>query len=445
MRISVVGVGYVGLVTGACFAETGNDVVCMDVDSKKIEKLEQGVIPIYEPQLEEIVKNNIKEGRLSFTTDIKKAVDHGLIMFICVNTPQDNDGSADLQYVMDVAASTGKIIEKYRIIVVKSTVPVGTCEKVKNTIIEELKQRGVDVPFDIASNPEFLKEGVAVDDCMKPERVVVGVEHGRVEEILRELYAPFARTGAPFLVMDVKSSEMTKYAANSMLATRISFMNQIAGICDKLGADVMMVMRGMGSDSRIGPKFLFPGVGFGGSCFPKDVRALIRTSQDYGYNPSILKEVMDINELQKVSFTDRIMSYYGGDIKGKKFAIWGLAFKPNTDDMREAPSIHIVNTLTKEGASCRLFDPKAMEAASMVFKENPNITFIKNQYEVLEETDALILVTEWLSFREPDFEKMKSRMKAPVIFDGRNQYNPKTMAKLGFSYMCIGRSGHRET
>jgi len=280
---------------------------------------------------------------------------------------------------------------------------------------------------------------------MKPERVVVGVEHGRVEEILRELYAPFARTGAPFLVMDVKSSEMTKYAANSMLATRISFMNQIAGICDKLGADVMMVMRGMGSDSRIGPKFLFPGVGFGGSCFPKDVRALIRTSQDYGYNPSILKEVMDINELQKVSFTDRIMSYYGGDIKGKKFAIWGLAFKPNTDDMREAPSIHIVNTLTKEGASCRLFDPKAMEAASMVFKENPNITFIKNQYEVLEETDALILVTEWLSFREPDFEKMKSRMKAPVIFDGRNQYNPKTMAKLGFSYMCIGRSGHRET
>jgi UDPglucose 6-dehydrogenase len=441
MHISVVGVGYVGLVTGACFAETGNDVVCMDIDSKKIEKLEQGIIPIYEPHLEEIVKNNIKEGRLSFTTDIKKTIEHGLITFICVNTPQDEDGSADLKYVMDVAASIGKTIEKYRIIVVKSTVPVGTCEKVKNGITEELRQRGIDVPFDIASNPEFLKEGVAVDDCMKPERVVVGVEHGRVEEILRELYAPFTRTGAPFLVMDVKSSEMTKYAANSMLATRISFMNQIAGICDKLGADVMMVMRGMGSDSRIGPKFLFPGVGFGGSCFPKDVRALIKTSLDYGYNPSILKEVMDINDLQRISFTDRILSYYDNDIKGKKFAIWGLAFKPNTDDMREAPSIHIVNTFTKQGAHCKLFDPKAMEAASIIFGGNQNISFVKNQYDALIDVDALVLVTEWLSFREPDFEKMKSLMKAPVIFDGRNQYNPKTMAKLGFNYICIGRPG----
>jgi len=439
MRISVIGVGYVGLVSGACFAETGNDVICMDIDSEKIGKLNQGIIPIYEPQLEEIVKNNIKEGRLSFTTDIKEAVDHGLIMFICVNTPQDEDGSADLQYVMDVAAGIGEIIDKYRIVVVKSTVPVGTCEKVKNVITEELKQRGVDVPFDIASNPEFLKEGVAVDDCMKPERVVVGVEHGRVEEILRELYAPFTRTGAPFLVMDVKSSEMTKYSANSMLAARISFMNQIAEICEKLGADVMMVMRGMGSDSRIGPKFLFPGVGFGGSCFPKDVRALIKTSQDYGYEPSILKEVMDVNERQRASFTDKIRSFYKGNVTGKKFAIWGLAFKPNTDDMREAPSIYIVNNLTKEGAFCKLFDPKAMEAASMYFEGNQNISFVKNQYEALEGVDALILVTEWLSFREPDFERIKSLMKAPVVFDGRNQYNPKIMAKMGFTYTCIGR------
>jgi UDPglucose 6-dehydrogenase len=439
MHISVIGVGYVGLVSGACFAETGNDVICMDIDSEKIDKLNQGIIPIYEPQLEEIVKNNIKEERLSFTTDIKKALDHGLIMFICVNTPQDEDGSADLQYVMDVASGIGKIIDKYRIIVVKSTVPVGTCEKVKNTITEELKQRGVDVPFDIASNPEFLKEGVAVDDCMKPERVVVGVEHGRVEEILRELYAPFTRTGAPFLVMDVKSSEMTKYSANSMLAARISFMNQIAEICEKLGADVMMVMRGMGSDSRIGPKFLFPGVGFGGSCFPKDVRALIKTSQDYGYEPSILKEVMDVNERQRASFTDKIRAFYNGNVKGKRFAIWGLAFKPNTDDMREAPAIYIVNNLTKEGAFCKLFDPKAMEAASIHFEGNPDISFVKNQYEALEDADALILVTEWLSFREPDFERMKSLMKVPVVFDGRNQYNPKTMAKIGFTYICIGR------
>ena len=439
MRISVIGVGYVGLVTGACFAETGNEVLCMDIDAEKIEKLGQGIIPIYEPQLEEMVKNNIREGRLSFTTDIQKAVDHSLIIFVCVNTPQDEDGSADLQFVMNVAGSIGKMIEKYRIVVVKSTVPEGTCEKVKETIAEELKKRGADVPFDIASNPEFLKEGMAVDDCMKPERVVIGVEHGRVEEILRELYAPYTRTGAPFIVMDVRSSEMTKYASNAMLATRISFMNQMGDICEKLGADVMMVMRGMGSDSRIGPKFLFPGVGFGGSCFPKDVRALIKTSHGYGFNPSILEEIMGVNERQRITFTDKIRAFFDGNIKGKKFAIWGLAFKPNTDDMREAPSIYIVNALTKDGAFCNLFDPKAMEAASKIFGGNRNINFGKNQYKVLEGVDALILVTEWLSFREPDFERMKSLMKTPVIFDGRNQYNPKTMEKMGFSYMCIGR------
>lgn len=439
MRISVIGVGYVGLVTGACFAETGNDVICMDIDEKKIENLKQGIIPIYEPHLEELVKNNLKEGRLCFTTDIKETVNHGLIVFISVNTPQDEDGSADLQYVKRVAGDIGRIIEKYRIVIVKSTVPVGTCEMVKDTITEELTRRGVDIPFDIASNPEFLKEGVAVDDCMKPERVVVGVEHGRVEEILRELYAPFTRTGAPFLVMDVRSSEMTKYTANSMLATRISFMNQIATICEKLGADVMMVMRGIGSDSRIGPKFLFPGVGFGGSCFPKDVRALIKTAQSYGCDPSILEKVMEINEEQRIAFTGRIEAYYANDVKGKTFAIWGLAFKPNTDDMREAPSVYIVDKLTRGGAFCNLFDPKAAEVASKIFEGNPNIKFGKNQYEVLEDVDGLILVTEWLSFREPDFERMKGLMKEHVIFDGRNQYNPKTIARQGFKYVCIGR------
>ncbi|MBA4419367.1 MAG: UDP-glucose 6-dehydrogenase [Syntrophus sp. (in: bacteria)] len=439
MHISVIGVGYVGLVTGACFAETGNDVVCMDIDERKVNNLKKGIIPIYEPHLEELVKSNMEEGRLRFTTDIKETIEHGLIVFVCVNTPQDEDGSADLQYVMGVAGDIGKVIEKYRIIVVKSTVPVGTCEKVKEAVSAALTVRKAEIPFDVASNPEFLKEGVAVDDCMKPERVVVGVEHGRVEEILKELYAPYIRTGAPFLVMNVRSSEMTKYTANAMLATRISFMNQIANVCEKVGADVMMVMRGIGSDSRIGPKFLFPGVGFGGSCFPKDVRALIKTSQDYGYKASILEEVMEVNESQRISFTEKILAYYDKDLKGKKFAVWGLAFKPNTDDMREAPAVYIVNELTKRGAFCYLYDPKAAEVAQKEFEGNENIQFGKNQYDVLQDTDALILVTEWLSFREPDYERMKSLMKAPVVFDGRNQYNPVTMARLGFHYVCIGR------
>jgi len=439
MHISVIGVGYVGLVTGTCFAETGNDVVCMDIDKQKIENLNKGIIPIYEPHLEELVKNNMEQGRLRFTTDIKETVDHGLVIFISVNTPQDEDGSADLKYVMSVAESIGKVIDKYRIVVVKSTVPVGTCEKVKGAIEKELKKRGVDVAFDVASNPEFLKEGVAVDDCMKPERVVVGSEHSRVAEILRELYSPFTRTGAPFLSMDIRSSEMTKYAANSMLATRISFMNEIAGVCEKVGADVMMVMRGMGSDSRIGPKFLFPGVGFGGSCFPKDVRALIRTSQDHGCDASILDQVMKVNTSQRVAFTEKVLSYFKGDVKGKRFGIWGLAFKPNTDDMREAPATYIVNELTAGGAFCSLYDPKAMEVAEKIFEGNRNIKFEKNQYDVLKDADALILVTEWLSFREPDFERMKGLMKAPVIFDGRNQYNPSLLSGMGFYYECIGR------
>jgi UDPglucose 6-dehydrogenase len=444
MHISVIGTGYVGLVTGACFAETGNDVICMDVDKEKIERLQKGIVPIYEPQLEELVKNNLSEGRLRFTDDIKEAVDHGLIIFICVNTPQDEDGSADLQYVMNVASHIGKVIEKYRVIVIKSTVPVGTCEKVKDIITDELTKRGYEISFDIASNPEFLKEGVAVDDCMKPERVIVGVEHSRVEEILRELYAPFIRTGAPFIVMDVRSSEMTKYTANAMLATRISFMNQIASICEVTGADVMMVMRGIGSDSRIGPKFLFPGVGFGGSCFPKDIRALIKTSQSHGVTPSILEKVMEVNELQKRTFVEKIKNFYNGRIKDRTFAIWGLAFKPNTDDMREAPAINIVNELTAKGAFCNLFDPKAMDTARTLFSENPLIRFGKNQYEVLNGVDGLVLITEWLSFREPDYERMKTLMKTPVIFDGRNQYNPLTMAKLGFQYICIGRPSPRK-
>jgi UDPglucose 6-dehydrogenase len=439
MRISVIGVGYVGLVSGVCFAEVGNDVMCMDIDAQKIERLKNGEIPIYEPHLEELVKNNIKEGRLQFTTNIKEAIDHGLIVFVSVNTPQDEDGSADLQYVLRVASGIGQSIEKYRIVVVKSTVPVGTCEKVKDAILSELGKRGADVQFDIASNPEFLKEGVAVDDCMKPERVIVGVENSRVEEILKELYAPFVRTGAPFLVMDLRSSEMTKYAANAMLATRISFMNQIANVCERVGADVMRVMRGMGSDSRIGPKFLFPGVGFGGSCFPKDVRALIKTAESAGFEFSILNEVMQANQFQRISFLEKVRDFYGRDLKGKKFAVWGLAFKANTDDMREAPAIEIINGLTSDGAVCRVYDPKAMEHAARIFNGNASVLFGKSQYDVLEGTDGLLLLTEWLSFREPDFERIKSLMRQAVIFDGRNQYNPKLLAERGFRYLCIGR------
>jgi UDPglucose 6-dehydrogenase len=439
MRISVIGVGYVGLVSGACFAETGNDVICMDIDTQKIEGLKRGEIPIYEPHLEEIVKSNLKEGRLQFTSSVEDAVTHGLIVFVAVNTPQDEDGSADLKYVLTVAADIGKCIEKYRIVVVKSTVPVGTCERVRDVIASEIKKRGLDIPFDIASNPEFLKEGVAVDDCMKPERIIVGSENSRVEEILGELYSPFVRTGAPFIGMDLRSSEMTKYTANAMLATRISFMNQIANVCERVGADVMKVMRGIGSDSRIGPKFLFPGVGFGGSCFPKDVRALIKTSRDFNYDFSILQQVMDVNEMQKVSFLTKITEFYGNDLKDKRFAIWGLAFKPNTDDMREAPSVDIIRGLAAQGATCCAYDPKALETAAPLFADIPSVIFGKNQYEILDGVDGLILVTEWLSFREPDFERMKSLMKAPVIFDGRNQYNPKTLARLGFQYLCIGR------
>lgn len=439
MRLSVIGAGYVGLVTATCFAETGNNVFVMDKDQKKIEKLKKGVVPIYEPHLEELLKNNLKEGRLHFTTDIKEALDHGLIVFIAVNTPQDEDGSADLRFVEQVATEIGKHMDKYRIIVIKSTVPVGTCFKVKEIINSELKKRNLDIPFDIASNPEFLKEGSAIDDCMKPERIVIGVENTRVEEILKELYSPFVRTGAPIITMDVKSSEMTKYAANCMLATRISFMNQIANICERLGADVMMVMRGIGSDSRIGPKFLFPGVGFGGSCFPKDVRALIRTAQEVGYNPTILEKVLETNEKQREIFFEKIKSFYGGNIKGKKFAIWGLSFKPNTDDIREAPSLYIIKSLTEEGATCSCYDPKAQKNASEFFKNNKAVTFGSNQYEVLKDADGLVLITEWLSFREPDFDRMKELMKVPVIFDGRNQYNPKLMKQLGFRYISIGR------
>lgn len=439
MRISVIGVGYVGLVSGACFAETGHHVVCMDVDANKVERLKEGHIPIYEPQLEEIVKNNLREGRLEFTNSIEEAVDHGIIVCIAVNTPQDTDGSADLSYVLQVARDIGRCLEKYRVVVVKSTVPVGTCERVRDMIRAELNERGLDIPFDIASNPEFLKEGMAVDDCMRPERVVVGVEDSRVEEILSELYAPFVRTGAPLIVMDLRSSEMTKYTANAMLATRISFMNQVANLCELLGADVMKVMRGIGSDSRIGPKFLFPGVGFGGSCFPKDVRALIKTSNDSGYQFSILEQVLDVNEKQRMRFLDRVKNYFGDELKGKHFAVWGLSFKANTDDMREAPAISIVEGLTEQGVTCAAYDPKAIENAERVFGGNGNVTFERNQYEVLKDADALLLLTEWLSFREPDFDRMKELMRTPLIFDGRNQYNPASMARKGFIYICVGR------
>ena len=436
--MSIIGTGYVGLVTGASLAQAGNDVMCMDKDEKKIEMLRRGQLPIYEPYLDDLIESNVKEGRLHFTSNLKEAVDHGLIIFIAVSTPEDVDGSCDLRYVKEVAEGIGRCMDRYRIVVVKSTVPPGTCEMVKGIIEKELAKRGVGVELDVASNPEFLKEGSAVEDAMKPERIIIGAENGRVEEILRELYAPFVRTGAPIIVMDLKSSELTKYAANAMLATRISFMNELSLLCEKIGADIMMVMRGIGSDSRIGPKFLFAGLGFGGSCFPKDLRALIRTARDVGCEASIVEKVMEVNERQRILFLQKIKSFYG-DLKGKKIAVWGLSFKPNTDDMREAPSIFIVKSLQKEGVSLHLFDPKAQLRAREIFKGLEGIHYGRNQYEILEGADGLLLLTEWLQFREPDFERMRNLMRMPVIFDGRNQYNPRLLKAFGFVYISVGR------
>ncbi len=433
MKIAVVGTGYVGLVVGACLAENGNAVVCVDKDASKVTTLRSGKMPIYEPGLEEMVKRNHGEERLMFTTDLSGAVKSCEIVFIAVGTPQGEDGSADLTHVLDVARAIGRALDKYTVIVDKSTVPVGTAVRVQATIAKETAQ-----PFSVVSNPEFLKQGAAVEDFMKPDRVVVGVEPGdeRAGALMKELYGPFTRTGAPIMMMDRASAELCKYAANSILASRISFMNEVANMCELVGADVDQVRKAMGADRRIGSSFLFPGVGYGGSCFPKDVKALLKTGQDHGYDFQTLRAVESVNDAQKERLVNKMLAHFGS-LKGKTIALWGLAFKPRTDDMREAPAIVIVERLLALGASVRAYDPEATEAARSVFGDR--ITLCDKSYDALTGADALAVVTEWNTFREPDFDKMRERMRSPVVFDGRNIYAPEQMKSLGFSYFSIGR------
>jgi len=437
MKISVVGTGYVGLVSGTCFSQTGVDVVCVDVDEKKINKLKNGEIPIYEPGLEDIFKYNIEKGRLSFTTDLEESLIDSEAVFIAVGTPPDEDGSADLQYVLGVAHAIGRYMDHYMVVVTKSTVPVGTSMKVKAAIQQELDQRKSGLTFDVASNPEFLKEGSAVDDFLKPDRIVVGVESPEAEKVLGKLYKPFLLNGHPILFMDISSSEMTKYAANSMLATKISFMNDIANLCELVGADVGMVRKGIGSDARIGNKFIYPGTGYGGSCFPKDVQALVRTADEYGHSLDILKAVEAVNYRQKSVLIAKIKSHFGNDLKDLKFAIWGLSFKPKTDDMREAPSLVIIDILLKEGASVVAYDPVAMEEARHILGDK--IVFAKDEYEACIDADAIIIVTEWPEFRVPNFMVIEQLMKTKTIFDGRNIYEPEEMREIEFNYYSIGR------
>ncbi len=428
----MIGTGYVGLVAGTCFAETGNDVICVDIDESKIEALNRGEIPIYEPGLEELIRRNVDEGRLAFTTNVAMAIRRSKVILIAVGTPSDEDGSADLANVLEVAAGVGRVMNGYKIIVTKSTVPVGTTERVREVIRGETKER-----FDVVSNPEFLKEGAALDDFLKPDRVVVGSDSQEAIAVMQELYSPFVRTENPILIMDIPSAEMTKYAANAMLATKISFINEMARVCESVGADIDNVRRGIGFDSRIGFKFLFPGAGYGGSCFPKDVRALICTSAEQGIETEILKKVEEVNETQKRMLAEKVIKHFGADLGGLTFAVWGLAFKPRTDDMREAPSITIIEMLLEHGAAIKAFDPEAMENARKTFGDR--ITYATSVYDVVEDADALLLVTEWNEFRRPNFERMHSSMKQPIIFDGRNLYDPGRMAKNGFVYYGVGR------
>ena len=439
MKLSVVGTGYVGLVTGTCFADMGNDVWCIDIDEKKIDGLKKGLLPIYEPGLEEMVKRNYAEGRLSFTTNLKEALDESLFVFIAVGTPSDEDGSADLQHVLAVASEIGRCIDKYTIIIDKSTVPVGTAEKVRDAVSAELKKRGrSDIEFDVVSNPEFLKEGSALEDFIRPDRVIIGTNTARAADKMRELYSTFVRKGDRVMLMDVPSAELTKYAANAMLATRISFMNELAHLCEAAGADIESVRRGIGSDSRIGNAFLYAGIGYGGSCFPKDVKALIYTLKDRGFEAKILSAVEEVNKLQRDMFVRKIVDHMGGDLKGSVFAVWGLAFKPQTDDMREAPAIDIIRLLRDRGATFKAYDPIAVDNARRIIGD-AGIEYVKNNYDALKGVDALLLLTEWHHFRKPDFDKMKDLMKRPVIFDGRNQYEPQKMKEAGFTYFSIGR------
>lgn len=439
MKLTVIGTGYVGLVTGTCFAEMGNDVICVDNDKSKIELLNQGGIPIWEPGLEELVKSNKKEGRLSFTTDIATAVKKSDICFIAVGTPPDEDGSADLQYVLAVATDIATHMDSHKVIVDKSTVPIGTADRVRKTIQDVLDKRAVDLTFDVVSNPEFLKEGDAISDSMKPDRVVVGTDNARCAEIMYELYQPFARSREKVIFMSIRSAEMTKYAANCMLATKISFMNDIARLCELVGADVGEVRHGIGSDSRIGYQFIYPGIGYGGSCFPKDVKALIKIANKEGMIARVLTAVEDVNEDQKKVLAEKVIKRFGKDLTNLTFAVWGLSFKPKTDDMREAPAQVIIKMLTEAGAKVVAYDPAAMNEAKRLFADNSSVSFAEGNYEALKDADALLLITEWNQFRNPDFGAIKERLKNPIIFDGRNQYQPDDLKELGFEYHSIGR------
>jgi UDPglucose 6-dehydrogenase len=432
MKISVVGTGYVGLVSGTCFAETGNYVTCVDIDPRKVESLRSGQITIFEPGLEKLFLRNLKEGRLLFTTDLAEGVREADIIFLALPTPPGEDGSADLKYVLGVARDLGRILDRYVVIVDKSTVPVGTAEKVRAAVAE-----GYAGEFDVVSNPEFLREGVAVDDFMKPDRVVVGTQSDRARKLMSELYAPYLRSGNPVIFMDERSAELTKYAANSFLATKISFMNEVAQLCERLGADVDLVRRGIGSDERIGKRFLFPGIGYGGSCFPKDVQALVKSSSEVGYDFRILKSVMDVNERQKLHLMPAIRGYFGGSLSGRHFALWGLAFKPNTDDIREAPALYMIDAMLAEGASVSCFDPEAMGNVKALYGDR--IRFAQNPYDALQDADALVIATEWNEFRTPDFLRIVKNLRNKVIFDGRNLFDVDAVQALGFHYVSVGR------
>ena len=439
MKITIIGSGYVGLVSGACFADLGNDVVCVDVDEKKIAQLRAGSIPIYEPGLQQLVSHNVGAGRLRFTTDVGESVAHGLVQFIAVGTPSDQDGSADLRYVIAAARSIGRSMGEYKVIVDKSTVPVGTSERVRAAIAEELKKRNADLHFSVVSNPEFLKEGAAVEDFMRPDRIVVGSSDERATQLMRQLYSPLLRNHDRMLVMDPRSAELTKYAANAMLATRISFMNELANLAERLGANIESVRQGIGSDQRIGYHFLYAGVGYGGSCFPKDIQALQHTAGEYGVQLTIVDSVEKANRTQKQRLLEKVRGRFGEHLDGRRFALWGLSFKPNTDDMREAPSRVVINGLLARGASVTAYDPVAMEEGKRVFAKESGVRFASSTVGALDDADALIIVTEWKEFRSPDFEDMKKRLKSPVIFDGRNLYDPAMMRELGMEYFSVGR------
>jgi len=433
MKISVIGTGYVGLVTGTCLAETGNEVICVDIDQEKVEKMRNGIVPIYEPHLDVLFERNIKANRLQFTTSLDEGLAHGDIIFLALPTPEDEDGSADLSYILSVSEEIGKKIKEYKVIVDKSTVPVGTAEKVQKIIA-----KNASCGFDVVSNPEFLREGYAVDDFLKPERIIIGASSTRAKDLMKKLYDPFVRSGNPILMMDEKSAELTKYAANAFLATKITFMNEIANYCEKVGADVDKVRAGMGTDSRIGKRFLFPGIGYGGSCFPKDVKALQKAGSDNDYDFKILDAVISVNDYQKTILAPKIEDFFDGDISGKKLAIWGLAFKPETDDIREAPSMYLMEALLKKGANLSVFDPEAMPNIKRKFGDR--LTYKESMYEALEGADALVICTEWSIFRTPDFQKVASKLNQSVIFDGRNLYNVEDLKEEGFAYFSIGRN-----